>query len=219
MSSCIFGLAGGRHRDCRWRHGDYGGRCHGWTRRDMLRPRPRPHPLESEFDIQGPSGKSHPRQKCKLTRHHRQGTRSSPLFLYSPGKGDLIRPTFIGRIGWTLTLPSARRWTSWPSPLSRLPMSWPIARATSPAGHRRDLKSWRCVCASCPLLQDGSFSFNPPAMQVVAKLESADSIPNIASIVKEADCVMIARGDLGTPEGGGSTGHAGKGVIFPSQLY
>eukprot|EP00951_Prasinocladus_malaysianus_P029994 scaffold279940_cov37-Prasinocladus_malaysianus.AAC.1 len=33
---------------------------------------------------------------------------------------------------------------------------------------------------------------------VVAKIESHDAIDNIPEIVKEADIVMVARGDLGT---------------------
>ena len=37
-------------------------------------------------------------------------------------------------------------------------------------------------------------------IEVIAKLESHDSVPNAQSIVEAADCVMVARGDLGTPQ-------------------
>jgi pyruvate kinase len=35
-------------------------------------------------------------------------------------------------------------------------------------------------------------------IEVVAKIESCEALPNIASIVQAADLIMIARGDLGT---------------------
>ena len=37
-------------------------------------------------------------------------------------------------------------------------------------------------------------------IEVIAKLESHDSVPNAQSIVEAADCVMVARGDLGTQQ-------------------
>ena len=35
-------------------------------------------------------------------------------------------------------------------------------------------------------------------IEVIAKLESFDSVPNVQGIVEAADAVMVARGDLGT---------------------
>ena len=35
------------------------------------------------------------------------------------------------------------------------------------------------------------------AWQVIAKVESYDSVPNLPEIVKASDAVMVARGDLG----------------------
>ena len=37
------------------------------------------------------------------------------------------------------------------------------------------------------------------AIEVIAKLESHDSVPNAQDIIEAADCVMVARGDLGMP--------------------
>ena len=36
-------------------------------------------------------------------------------------------------------------------------------------------------------------------IELIAKLESYDSVPNVQDIVEAADCVMVARGDLGAP--------------------
>jgi len=36
-------------------------------------------------------------------------------------------------------------------------------------------------------------------IEVIAKVESHDSVPNLAEIVEASDAVMVARGDLGAP--------------------
>lgn len=38
------------------------------------------------------------------------------------------------------------------------------------------------------------------SIEVIAKVESYDSVPNVPEIVEASDAVMVARGDLGMPQ-------------------
>ena len=47
-------------------------------------------------------------------------------------------------------------------------------------------------------------SRSPKVIEIVAKVESHDSVPNCQEIIEASDAVMIARGDLGMPKSHGS---------------